>query len=285
MRDTEREVQVAERGEQEWGGFAGDPCDADEAPRDDATQRGARHDFERRAPSWIAEGERGFAQRMRHETHHFFRGARQHRNHQHGERDATSKRREPPRRLDEEGPGDDADDDRWRAVKHVGDEADRKPQPARPVLREIDSGPYPDRDTDQRRDSHDDPRSHNRICYTTARLTSRNGTLGEKSPVDRRRPLDDQVAEDEHQSQNRDRGEHDHQRRHQTARQVAAEGAVHSARLPTAVPRATRQMRIRATAFTMTVRTNRMSPTSNNAERYMFVVASLNSLAIAAAIV
>src|SRR5437660_319033 len=70
------------------------------------------------------------------------------------------------------------------------------------------------------------------------------------------------------------------------AHDMATEGAaVHSALLPTAAPRATRQMRMRAIAFTTTVTTKSPSPTSNSAARYMVVVASLNSLAIAAAMV
>src|SRR5256886_6038943 len=55
---------------------------------------------------------------------------------------------------------------------------------------------------------------------------------------------------------------------HQAARDVAAQAAgAHSARLPTAVPRATRQMRRRAQAFTITVMTNSTRPTSNMADR------------------
>src|SRR5437899_802955 len=72
LRDVHGEVDVSERREEERGGLAGDSGDAHEAARHDPAERGARHDLEGGAPAGIAERQRGFAQRVRHETHHFF---------------------------------------------------------------------------------------------------------------------------------------------------------------------------------------------------------------------
>src|SRR2546428_598457 len=98
--------------------------------------------------------------------------------------------------------------------------------------------------------------------------------------------LHHKVAQDDHEGEHGDKGQHDDERRHRAADQLTTKGArAHSALLPAGVPRATRQMRMRAIAFTATVSTKSTSPTSNSAERYMSVIASLNSFAIAAAMV
>src|SRR5438105_3496115 len=56
---------VAERREQERRRLAGDARDGDERAGDDAPQRGAEHDGQRRAPPGIPERQRGLAQRDR----------------------------------------------------------------------------------------------------------------------------------------------------------------------------------------------------------------------------
>src|SRR5206468_9439555 len=117
-----------------------------------------------------------------------------------------------------------------------------------------------------------------------ARLPGRDGVPDEKAPVERRRTLRDEMPEDQDQGQDGHERQHGHQRGHGAADQPATQPTrAHSARLPTAVPRATRQIKRRARAFTATVTTNRMRPTSNSAERSTLVGASLNTLAIAAA--
>src|SRR5207245_10314143 len=119
-----------------------------------------------------------------------------------------------------------------------------------------------------------------------ARPAGGDRTLVETRPTERRRALHHEVTEDAHEGEHGDKGQHDDERRHRAADQLAAKRArAHSALLPAGVPRATRQMRMRAIAFTATVSTKSTSPTSNSAERYMSVVASLNSFAIAAAMV
>src|SRR6266516_304477 len=211
---------------------------------------------------------------------------RQHGDHEDGQRDAAGQRREAAAGLDDERPSHDADHDRRRAVQHVRHEAHEEPQPPRAILGEIHPGTDADRHADQRREADDDDGSRNGVGDAATRLPGGNRALGKECPVERRRTLRDQVAENEHQGEDGREREDDHQHGHQPAREVAAQRAsAHRALLPTAAPRATRQIRMRATALTATVSTNRINPTANSADRYMFVVASLNSLAIAAAIV
>src|SRR5256885_6863687 len=89
-----------------------------------------------------------------------------------------------------------------------------------------------------------------------------------EAPVEGRSAFGDQIPEDEDEGQHRNERQHGHEGGHGPADDAAAQAArAHSARLPTAVPRATRQIMRRASAFTATVITNRMSPTSNSAER------------------
>src|SRR3989454_36223 len=286
LADVERKNDIAERGEEQGRGLAGNSRDAHQAARYDAAQSRARHDLERGPPARIPERERRLPQRMRHQPDHFLGRARQHGDHQDGERDAARQRRKPVSRPDDERPGDDANNDRWRSVQHVRDEPHDEPEPPRAVLGEVQSSADADRHPDQRGEPDDDPGAHNRIRHAAPRLAGGHGTLREERPIDGRRTLQHQIAENQQQGEDRDAGEHDDAPRHDAAHEMAAEGAaVHSALLPTAVPRATRQMRRRAMAFTTTVTTKSPSPTSNSAERYMLVVASLNSLAIAAAMV
>src|SRR6266487_2050040 len=280
------EVQVAQCSEEEGCGLTRDARDADETSRHDPSERGARDDLERRAPAGIAECERRFPQRVGHQAHHLLGCPRQHRNHQDGERHTPCEGGETVGGPDNEGPCHDADDDRRRAVQHVGNEPHNEPELSGPVLGEIHAGANADRDADQRGEADDDAGADDRVRDAASCLSRRYGTPGEEGPVDRRRAFQHEVAEDEHEREHGDEGERHDEPRHQTTHEMAAERSVgHSALLPMAAPRATRQMRMRAMAFTTTVTTNSTSPTSNSAEWYMFVVASLNSLAMAAAMV
>src|ERR1041384_3814067 len=284
--DVDVEIQVAERGEEQGRGFGRAARGPAPTPRHDAAHGGSRHDLQRRAPARIAQRERRLAQRMRDQPHHFFRRARQHRNHQDRERDGAGECREVLLRPDDERPADDADDDRRRAVQDVGDEPHEPPEASRAVPRQVDSGADANGHADQRRDADDDARADDRVGDAAAGLAGGDGTLREERPVDGRGAFDHEVAEDQEQGESRHERQEDHEPRHDAAGEMTAPRAgAHSARLPIAWPRATRQMRMRAIAFTTTVSTNRISPTSNSADRYRFVVASENSLAIAAAIV
>src|SRR6266446_1433772 len=185
-------------------------------------------------------------------------------------------------RLHDEGPRHDADDDRWGAVQDVGDESHEKAEPSRAVLGQVQTRADADRDVYQCGDTDDDPGPRDRIGDAATRLSSRDGTPGEERPIDRRRALCDGVAEDERQRRGERQDDDEH--RHHPAHEVAAKRARgHSALLPTAAPRATRQIRMRAMALTATVSTKRIRPTSMRADWYVAVVASLNSFAIAAA--
>src|SRR6266550_3531265 len=286
------EIEVSERGEQQRGRLTGHARDPDQTSGDDSGQGGARHDLERGAPPCVAECERRFAQGVRHQAHHLFRRAREHRDHENRERHAAGERGEVPSRPDDERPPLDPDDDRRRAVQNVGDEPDQESHPARSVLRQVQPGADADGDADERREPDDDPGPDDGVRDATARLPCGHRTLGKKCPVDRRCALHDQIAQNQDECQDGEQREQDDEAGHQPARDVAAQGAgavavavAHSAWLPVGAPRPTRQIRIRAIALTATVRTNRISPTSNRADRYRLVVASLNSFAIAAAIV
>src|SRR5712692_11341079 len=122
--------------------------------------------------------------------------------------------------------------------------------------------------------------------HAAAALARRHGGVGEEVPIERGGALVDQVAEDEEQRQHCGRAQQGDETGHHAARDASSHRAgAHNTLLPTAAPRATRHTRSRAAAFTAMVMTNNSSPTSMRAERYRLVVASVNSLASAAAIV
>src|SRR6266699_4209664 len=284
--DAGREIQVAERRKQQRGRLACYTGDPYQAPGDDAGQSRARHDAERGPPARIPERQGGFPQRVRHQPDHLFGGAREHQDHEHRERHASRQCGEVAHRLHEPAPGEYADHDRRGAVHHVRQEAHRPSQPAGAVLRQEQPRPDTYGETDQPGEADDDRGPDDRIGDAAAGLARGDGVLREEVPVEGRRALHDQVRENEDQGQDGEERQQGDEPRHDTAHDATPNGAgAHSARLPTAVPRATRQMSRRARAFTTTVITNSTRPTSNSAARYRFVVASLNSLAIAAAIV
>src|SRR5881398_2415536 len=283
LQDARGEVQVAERREKQRRRLARDARHAHETAGEDPRQRGAGDDPQRGAPAWVTEGERRFAQRVRNQAHHFLRGAGDHRYHQDRKGHAPGQGGEVSHRPDQPCPGEDADDDRWCAVQNIRHEPDRPAEAARAVLGEVQSRPDADRQADQRRQSDDDQGPDDRVRHTAPRLAGRDRILDEEAPVERGSAFGDQIPEDEEKREHRNERQRGHQGGHGPADDAASQATrAHSARLPTAVPRATRQIMRRASAFTATVITNRMRPTSNNAERYRFVVASLNSFAIAA---
>ena len=89
-------------------------------------KRGAQHDAERRAPLRVAERQRRFAHRDRHETNHFLGRARDERNHHRRERDAAGERREVLERAHEQLPGEDAEHDRRKSVRARRTESARR---------------------------------------------------------------------------------------------------------------------------------------------------------------
>src|SRR5438094_117693 len=192
-------------------------------------------------------------------------GEDQHETHEHQRRGPGG---EVSHRPDQPGPGEDADNDRRCAVENIRHEPDRPAEAPRAVLGEVQSRPDADRQADQRRQSDDDHGPDDRVRHTDARLAGRDGILDEEAPVERRRAFGDQIPEDEDKREHRDERQHRHHGGHGPAHDATAQATrAHRARLPTAVPRATRQIMSRARAFTATVITNRMRPTSNSAER------------------
>src|SRR5687768_4260968 len=279
------EVLAAEGGEEERGRLAGDACDGEETPRDDSGQRAPDDDTETRAPAGVAEGERRFAQRVRHQLDHFLRGAEHHGNHDHRERDAARERGEVLLGRDDPGPGEHADDDRRRAVQHVGDEPRRPREPAVRELGAVNAGGDAERKPDRRRGPHDDERADDGMGDAAADLAGGRRYLREERPVEAPRALDDEVREDEDERQHRNEDGRSHEADHDVALHPPEHAAIHSARLPAPDPRATRQMRSRAAAFTTTVTTKSRNATCASADRCRSPTASENSFAIAAAIV
>jgi len=197
--DVGHEVEIAERGEQERRRFARDPGDPDEATGDDPAQGSARHDAQRRAPARVPECQGRLTQRVGHEAHHLFGGARDHRDHQDRQGAAAREGRVPSHRLDQPCPGEDPDHDGRSAVHDVGDEAHHEAQASGPVLGKKETDADPDGEADEPCHPNDDARAHDAIGDPASCLARGHGTLREKRPVDGGRALGDEVAEDEHE--------------------------------------------------------------------------------------
>src|SRR5438132_600539 len=286
LQHVRRKVEIAERREQQGRRLAGDARDPHQAARHDAGERRAGDDAQRRAPARGAEGERRLAQRMGDEADHRIGGASGPRNDEGGERHAPRERGEVAHRLYQPGPSEDPDHDGGGPVQHVGHESHQPPETPGAVLGEVQSRADADREPDERREPHDDSGADDGVRNPTARFSRGDRVLGEEALVERRRTLGDEVTQDEHEGEHRGERQRGDEARHEGAREAAAQPArAQRARLPAAVPRATRQIKSRASPFTTTVITNRMRPTSNSADRYSDVVASLNSFAMAAAMV
>src|SRR4051812_37965316 len=183
------------------------------------------------------------------------------------------------------GPGEDAHDDRRCAVQHVRDEAADPGEPAAGKFGAIDAGADAHRQPHQAGRAHDDERPHDGMDHATANLTGRHRELGEEVPGQAASTLEQQVQQDKEERQDGDDDRRHHKSDHRVAAGAAEPAAVHSALLPTPDPRATRQMRSRAPAFTTTVSTKSTKATYVSAEKCMTATASENSFAMAAAIV
>ncbi len=87
--EVEAPELVAEGGEEQRGGLAGDAGEGEHAAGDDAGRRGAQGDGEDGAPLGDAQAEGGFADGVGHGGEHLFGGAGDGGDHHDGERDAA----------------------------------------------------------------------------------------------------------------------------------------------------------------------------------------------------
>ena len=93
------------------------------------------------------------------------------------------------------------------------------------------------------------------VGHAAAGLAGRRRGAGEEVERQTPRALGHEVTQDEEERQQRRDDRQHHEPDHQVAHRAAEDAPIHSARLPAPDPRATRQIRSRAPAFTSTVTT------------------------------
>src|SRR5258707_621556 len=151
-------------------------------------------------------------------------------------------------------------------------------------FRQVDPAQEPDRHPHERRKQQNLAATHNRVGHAAARFSYRLRQFGEKIPVDGSAAIKHQVAEDEEENQNRDKSAHAGHRQHEVAYEFspAQPAAYHP---PTSLPFCVvTTISRRASPFRMNVSRKRTSPSAISDCKYKSPVASVNSLAITAAI-
>ena len=137
---------VVERREEKRRRLAGNPGDRQQDTGDDAGAGGAIADAHDHFPARRAERGCRFAQRVGDEGEHVLGGAHDHRNDQHGQRDAACPSREVAHPDDQDLVDEQADDDRGRREQDVVDEADDEGEPGiAAILGHVGTGENPDR--------------------------------------------------------------------------------------------------------------------------------------------
>jgi len=187
---------IAERGEEQRGGFSSDAGEGEHAAGDDARRGCSEANGEDGSPLGNAQTEGGFANGMRHGGEHLFGGASDGRDHHDGERDASGKRGEMFLGHHDERVDRDAHDDRGDAVEDVCREAYSVGEEcALTELCDVDAGGDADGDAHEAGEGEDDSRADDGVGHAAALFTNRSRDVGEEVQVEGTRAFVDQVEE------------------------------------------------------------------------------------------
>ena len=196
----ETEELVAERGEQQRRGFAGDARGRQQHAGDQAGARrpvGNPLDHQR-----ARQAERGcrLAQRIGHQQQHVLGGADHDRDHDHRQRQRAGQRGEAAHRHHDRAIDEQADDDRRRAQQDVVDEADHRSQTIVPaVFGKIGSGEQPERRADADADHGHDDRAGYGVEQAALGRSWRRRVLGEDLQADAGEAIVEQREQDQRQ--------------------------------------------------------------------------------------
>ncbi len=285
---------VAESGEQQRRGFAGDACQCEQYAGYHTSLGRAKDDLQGQLPLRYTQRQRSFTHGRGLQLHHFVSGTHHHRDHQQCQGQRTGNRRKAHlmacHRVEwqyHDGVDEQAEHDGRCRQQDVVDEANRVAQfGVTGELGQPDAGHQADRRTDQQADAGHQHAAVERVGQATLG-TRRRSHAGEQLQVERVDALDDGGQQNPHQPQQAEgsgtTAEHHRNLVLETANpiQVLAAGHIltHNPSL-----RERRDSIRRARASTMKVTTNNRKPRAISAERCKSVYASLNSLAITEAI-
>src|SRR5689334_12291563 len=177
--------------------------------------------------------------------------------------------------------GNKPDDDGRNTVQQIGYVAHDKRKRLAAIFGQINSSEKSDRNSNQRRQQQNLSAAHDCIGHSSARLTDGRRQLRKEGPVQRRAAMIDQVSQNEEQdsvSHHRAQtGDADHEQVHG----ILPPGRASHDRIPL---RLVARIRRRAMPLRTKVTPNNTRPSSIKALGYKSPVASVNSLAITAAI-
>ena len=205
-----REELVAERGEQQRRGLARGPREREHDAGEDPGRGRRQHDAPDRPPAGRPEREGGLLLGGRHELQDLVGRSHDDREHQDAEGDSPRERREVAHRDDHPEVDDEPGHDRGQTEQHVHDEADPRSDPShhtaavgRGVVDE-ERDEDPERGREERREPHEDEGAHQGARDAARRVRVGRRKLGEEAPGDRGKALDEDLAEDQHERDQRE---------------------------------------------------------------------------------
>src|SRR5205823_8012176 len=239
-----------------------------------------------RFPTANAESKRRFAIAVWHQQNDFFCCADDQRNHDQPKREPTGVSREAFETQYDESVNHHTPGDRWNAVEHVGHKPHQRIHASRAIFSKVNSAQNAHRNSNYRSESEELKRTHNCVHHSAANYTDRLRQFGEEVPVHGTGAVGEKMKKYEPQRRDHKKRRNERDRRRQRTFDfapgvVVCSSRIHSyctARVADVVPIVCR--RICATRFARIVVPKSTSPISNNAWRYISVVASVNSFAI-----
>src|SRR5260370_4551560 len=274
---------IAKGGKEERRGFPSDASEGQEDSGQNAAIRSGDDDSGNRLPFAGAEGHGAFSESVWDGAKKFFGAAQGDGNHHQAQSEAAGECGVLLERVNGKAVSKNADDDGGHAVEQVRGITDNKSGGAAAEFGEIDGAKKSDGNPKDRGKQKQLGAAEDGVGHAAAGLADGSGELGEKVPTDGSSAVIDEISKNEEKDGNGDQGTHAGHRQHEAAHKFApAEMRAHT--LPSPLPRwEVATISKRAKPLRMNVGMKSTQPTSRSPCLWRSPVASVNSLAMTAA--
>src|ERR1700686_627831 len=275
---------IAKSGEEERGSFTGNAGEGQEDGGENSAIGGRDDDRGDGFPFTGAEGHGGFAQRVRHGAQKFFRAAKGDGNHHQAKSETASECGVLLERVNDQAVSENADDDGGHAVEQVSSITDNESDGAAAAeFGEIDGAKKSDGNTKDGSKQKHLGAAEDGVGQAAAGFTDGNGQFGEEIPVDGSSAMNSEISKNEEKDGNSDQSTHAGHGQHEAAHKFApAKTRAHA--WPSPLPRLeVATISKRAKPLRMKVRMKSTRPSSIKDCVWRSPVASVNSLAMTAA--
>src|SRR5215469_12560527 len=182
---TEVPVLIAERGQQQGGGFSGYSGKREHHSGNDSSPGRGQSDRYGGPPLRDSQAKGGLAHRLRYQEQHLFGGARHDGNHHDRQGDSCGETGKMALRENHQPVSDQANHNRWHPVQGIGSEANHISKAAATILRQVNTGADANRHPDGAGDGQNDDGSNDPVGDAPAWFADGLRHLGEKVPAQR----------------------------------------------------------------------------------------------------